>query len=124
MTTDGATFREVFSGIELADATDLYTGARSPADGPEIALTRRAAEIAEAYALLERSSALNTTRLKATGELIDRLDVAFTHYAATLQDADLDNLDIELKLLKNSLDADLGPALGAGIPLDPGKRRA
>ncbi len=84
----------------------------------------RAAEIAEAYALLERSSALNTTRLKATGELIDRLDVAFTHYAATLQDADLDNLDIELKLLKNSLDADLGPALGAGVPLDPGKRRA
>lgn len=84
----------------------------------------RAAEIAEAYALLEKSSASSATRLKATGELIDRLDVAFTHYAAALQDADLDNLDIELKLLKSSLDADLGPAPAVGAPLDPGKRRA
>ena len=84
----------------------------------------RAAEIAEAYALLERARALNGARLKATGDLIDRLDVAFTHYAATLQDADLDNLDIELKLLKSSLDSDLGPAQGAVVPLDPGKRRA
>ena len=40
-------FRQAFNGIELIDATDLYTGARSPADAPEIALTRRAAEIAD-----------------------------------------------------------------------------
>lgn len=40
-------FRQAFNGIELIDATDLYMSARSPADGPEIALTRRAAEIAD-----------------------------------------------------------------------------
>ena len=39
-----------------------------------------------------------------------RLDAAFTQYAANLQDADLDRLDIELKLLKSSLDEDIGPA--------------
>jgi 5-bromo-4-chloroindolyl phosphate hydrolysis protein len=70
----------------------------------------RAAEIAEAYASLERSLVPNRARLAKTGELIDRLDVAFTRYAASLQDADLDTLDIELKLLKSSLDEDLGPS--------------
>jgi 5-bromo-4-chloroindolyl phosphate hydrolysis protein len=70
----------------------------------------RAAEIAEAYAALERSAAPDTARLTATGELIDRLDTAFTRYAANVQDADIDKLDIELKLLKSSLDEDIGPA--------------
>ena len=41
-------FRQLFGGIELVDATDLYTAARSPADGPEIELTRHAAAIADA----------------------------------------------------------------------------
>ena len=31
-----------------------------------------------------------------------------SHYAANLRDAELDKLDIELKLLKRSLDEDLG----------------
>ncbi len=75
----------------------------------------RAAEIAEAYASLERSTVPDTARLAATRELIDRLDGAFTRYAANLQDADLDKLDIELKLLKSSLDEDIGPAR-TGIP--------
>ena len=70
----------------------------------------RAAEIAEAYRALEKSTVPDTARLAATGDMIDRLDVAFTRYAANLQDADLDKLDIELKLLKSSLDEDLGPA--------------
>jgi 5-bromo-4-chloroindolyl phosphate hydrolysis protein len=69
----------------------------------------RAAEIAEAYGALERSAVQDAARLSATGELIDRLDAAFTRYAANLQEADLDKLDIELKLLKSSLDEDLGP---------------
>ena len=80
----------------------------------------RAAEIAEAYGALERSAAPDTERLKSTGELIDRLDTAFTRYAANLQDADLDKLDIELKLLKSSLDEDIGPAQ-AGAPAARGK---
>ena len=36
----------------------------------------------------------------------------------------LDKLDIELKLLKSSLDEDLGPSSGAGAPLDQTKGRA
>jgi 5-bromo-4-chloroindolyl phosphate hydrolysis protein len=70
----------------------------------------RAAEIAEAYRALEKSAVPDTARLTAAGAMIDRLDAAFTRYAANLQDADLDKLDIELKLLKSSLDEDLGPA--------------
>jgi 5-bromo-4-chloroindolyl phosphate hydrolysis protein len=69
----------------------------------------RAAEIVEAYGELERSEMPDPQRLAATCELIDRLDVAFTRYATSLQDADLDKLDIEMKLLKSSLDEDLGP---------------
>jgi 5-bromo-4-chloroindolyl phosphate hydrolysis protein len=78
----------------------------------------RAAEIAEAYGSLERSLVPNQTRIAATGELIDRLDLAFTRYAASLQDADLDTLDIELKLLKSSLDEDLGPIAGSAAARD------
>jgi len=76
----------------------------------------RAAEIAEAYGALERSPLPDAARLAATGELIERLDTAFTRYAANLQEADLDKLDIELKLLKSSLDEDLGPA-PSGTPV-------
>ena len=78
----------------------------------------RAAEIAEAYGSLERSLVPNQARIAAAGELIDRLDLAFTRYAASLQDADLDTLDIELKLLKSSLDEDLGPIAGANAARD------
>jgi 5-bromo-4-chloroindolyl phosphate hydrolysis protein len=84
----------------------------------------RAADLAEAYALLEKGSTRDATRIAATSDLIDRLDAAFTHYAANLQEADLGNLDIELKLLKSSLDEDLGPPPQLGAPSDPGKRRA
>ena len=83
----------------------------------------RAAEIAEAYGSLERSAVPDAARLAATGELIDRLDVAFTRYAANLQEADLDKLDIELKLLKSSLDEDIGPTR-PGVPLEAKKGTA
>jgi 5-bromo-4-chloroindolyl phosphate hydrolysis protein len=74
----------------------------------------RATEIAEAYGSLERSLTPDAARITATGELIDRLDLAFTRYASNLQDGDLDKLDIELKLLKSALDDDLGPAAPQG----------
>jgi 5-bromo-4-chloroindolyl phosphate hydrolysis protein len=70
----------------------------------------RAAEIADAYRALEKSAVPDAKRLAATADMIDRLDGAFTRYAANLQDADLDKLDIELRLLKSSLDEDIGPA--------------
>jgi 5-bromo-4-chloroindolyl phosphate hydrolysis protein len=88
----------------------------------------RAAEITEAYAELERSEAPDPQRLASTRALLDRLDTAFTRYAASLQDADLDKLDIELKLLKSALDEDLGPAgqpvTGAAPPVPNNQGRA
>jgi 5-bromo-4-chloroindolyl phosphate hydrolysis protein len=68
----------------------------------------RAAEMAEAYQSLERDQGAEALRFDATREIIDRLDAAFTEYAAHLRDAELDKLDIELRLLKRSLDEDLG----------------
>ena len=84
----------------------------------------QAAQIAEAYGALERSPAPDQRRIAATGELIDRLDAAFTRYAANLQDASLDNLDIELKLLRRSLDEDLGPAASPAPDPDEGKGKS
>ena len=80
----------------------------------------RAAEMAEAYQSLERDQGAEAMRFDATREIIDRLDVAFTDYAAHLRDADLDKLDIELKLLKRSLDEDLGSS--AAIDTAPQRR--
>jgi 5-bromo-4-chloroindolyl phosphate hydrolysis protein len=81
----------------------------------------RAAEMAEAYRSLETSPRVEAGRLTATGEIIDRLDAAFTEYAANLHLAELDKLDIELKLLKRSLDEDLAsPSVLDGAP----RRRA
>ena len=108
--------REIFAGVEedplRVDRVRRFLTYYLP----------RAADLAEAYAILEKSGNRDTTRLVATGDLIDRLDTAFGHYATNLQEADLGNLDIELKLLKSSLDEDLG---SLKLPVsDPGKRRA
>ncbi len=62
-------FRQAFDGLELIDATELYTGARSPADGPEIALTRRAADIADAAIDVARTGKF--TRASALISAID-----------------------------------------------------
>lgn len=109
--------REIFAGIEedplRVDRVRRFLTYYLP----------RAADLVEAYALLEKAASRDTARMSATSDLIDRLDVAFTHYAANLQEADLGNLDIELKLLKSSLDEDLGPSK-IGAPPDPNKRSA
>jgi 5-bromo-4-chloroindolyl phosphate hydrolysis protein len=109
--------REIFAGVEedplRVDRVRRFLTYYLP----------RAADLAEAYAVLEKSSIPDTKRLATTSDLIDRLDTAFTHYATNLQEADLGNLDIELKLLKSSLDEDLGPSQ-LPAPTDPGKRRA
>ena len=110
--------REIFAGVEddplRVDRVRRFLTYYLP----------RAADLAEAYALLEKSSTRDPSRITATAYLIDRLDAAFTHYAANLHEADLGNLDIELKLLKSSLDEDLGPPSQLPAPPDPGKRRA
>ncbi|MCA6115428.1 5-bromo-4-chloroindolyl phosphate hydrolysis family protein [Bradyrhizobium sp. WSM 1738] len=108
--------REIFAGVEedplRVDRVRRFLTYYLP----------RAADLAEAYAVLEKSGNRDTRRLVETGDLIERLDTAFSHYATNLQEADLGNLDIELKLLKSSLDEDLG---AAQLPVsDPSKRRA
>lgn len=68
----------------------------------------RAADLADTYALLEKGAIGDASRVASAGELIERLDAAFGHYAANLRHADLGNLDIELKLLRDALDEDIG----------------
>jgi 5-bromo-4-chloroindolyl phosphate hydrolysis protein len=101
--------REIFTGVEddplRVDRVRRFLTYYLP----------RAADLAEAYALLEKGGTRDASRIAATSELIERLDTAFTHYATNLQHADLGNLDIELKLLRSALDEDLGPS-------DSGKR--
>jgi hypothetical protein len=89
----------------------------------------RAAEMADAYARLETRANPDTERIDLTRAIIERLDDAFTRYADNLVDADLDGLDVELKLLRQSLDEDLGqqPAVASsarpeGAPLVAAKR--
>jgi 5-bromo-4-chloroindolyl phosphate hydrolysis protein len=109
--------REIFAGVEedplRVDRVRRFLTYYLP----------RAAELAEAYSLLEKSATPDAKRLTTTSDLIDRLDAAFTHYATNMQEADLGNLDIELKLLKSSLDEDLGPSK-SDAPTDAGQRRA
>ena len=76
----------------------------------------RAAEMAEAFALIERQITPRPDRLTATKDIIDRLDRAFTRYSDSLVEADLGALDIELKLLKSSLDEDVGPESPVSMP--------
>ena len=64
--------REIFAGIEeeplRVDRVRRFLTYYLP----------RAADLAEAYALLEKSGNRDTKRLAATSDLIDRLDTAFT----------------------------------------------
>lgn len=79
----------------------------------------RAVEMAEGYRMLEQMKLPDPQRLKATGDLLDRLDFAFAKFSDGLLGADMSRLDIELKLLKASLDEDLGPIAGKPMPAAP-----
>lgn len=68
----------------------------------------RAAEVSEGYAALEDKRAPDTTRLKEVGDVIGKLEDAFVHYADSLVDNELGSLDIDLKLIQQSLKEDLG----------------
>jgi 5-bromo-4-chloroindolyl phosphate hydrolysis protein len=72
----------------------------------------RAAEMAEGYRMQEQMKLPDPGRLQATADLLNRLDTAFAKFADGLLGADMSRLDIELKLLKGSLDDDLGPVAG------------
>lgn len=68
----------------------------------------RAAEVSEGYAALEDKRAPDASRLKEVGDVIGKLEDAFVHYADSLVDNELGSLDIDLKLIQQSLKEDLG----------------
>lgn len=65
-------------------------------------------EVAEGYGLLEQRRVPDRARMARAADVVGKLDAAFSHYADSLLDADLSSLDIDLKLLSSSLDADIG----------------
>lgn len=67
----------------------------------------RAAEVSEGALALSQQRQPDPARLAQVVEVIGRLDEAFTRYSDSLMDADLDRLDLDLRLLKQSLDEDL-----------------
>jgi 5-bromo-4-chloroindolyl phosphate hydrolysis protein len=59
--------------------------------------------LADGYRVLERSNAPDRDRMGAAGEMISRLDNLFAHYADRLSEDEVAGLDIELRLLEDSI---------------------
>ena len=94
--------REVFDKVEA-----------NPASAPGVRrflsyYLPRAAEVSEGYAALEDKRAPDATKLREVGDVIGKLEDAFVHYADSLVDNELGSLDIDLKLIQQSLKEDLG----------------
>lgn len=68
----------------------------------------RSAEIAEGLGIVERQRTPDVQRLAEIEATLTKLDQAFTYYADSFAQAELDTLDVELKLLGRSLAEDLG----------------
>ena len=97
-----ATARTIIAGVE-ADPNRLASVQRFltyylPQSG----------ELAESYAVLEQKRAPDPARMAEAEELIGKLDEAFSHYADTLLESDLGDLDVQLRLLQSSLKEDMG----------------
>ena len=69
----------------------------------------RSAEIAEGLVTVERQRSPDATRQAAIETVLAKLAQAFTFYADSFAQAELDTLDVELKLLGRSLAEDLAP---------------
>lgn len=69
-----------------------------------------AANLAESFHALEAQTPPDAARLAETGAMIERLESTFSDYQARLSSADVETLDMELKLLKGNLREDFGPA--------------
>ncbi|CDX11154.1 5-bromo-4-chloroindolyl phosphate hydrolysis protein [Mesorhizobium sp. ORS 3324] len=68
----------------------------------------QAAEVAEGYATLADRRAPNRQRLASVGAVIAKLQDAFAHYADSLADSELGTLDVDLRLIQESLKEDIG----------------
>lgn len=77
----------------------------------------RSADIAEGMAVVERQRSGDPKRLAELGEMMGKLDHAFTYYSDSFAQAQLDILDVELKLLGRSLAEDIDSPKGlASLP--------
>ena len=70
----------------------------------------RSAEIAEGLGIVERQQIPDAKRQAEIGTVLAKLDQAFTFYADSFAQAELDTLDVELKLIGRALSDDLGPS--------------
>jgi hypothetical protein len=68
----------------------------------------QAAEVAEGYATLADRRAPSQQRLANVGAVITKLQDAFVHYADSLADSELGTLDVDLRLIQESLKEDIG----------------
>ncbi|TJW67197.1 MAG: 5-bromo-4-chloroindolyl phosphate hydrolase, partial [Mesorhizobium sp.] len=68
----------------------------------------QAAEVAEGYATLAKRRAPSQVRLSKVGAVITKLQDAFVHYADSLADSELGTLDVDLRLIQESLKEDIG----------------
>ncbi|TPI20135.1 5-bromo-4-chloroindolyl phosphate hydrolysis family protein [Mesorhizobium sp. B4-1-1] len=68
----------------------------------------QAAEVAEGYATLANRRAPSQQRLGNVGTVITKLQDAFVHYSDSLADSELGTLDVDLRLIQESLKEDIG----------------
>lgn len=80
----------------------------------------RSAEIAEGLVVVEGQRGGDAKRLAQIEETMAKLDHAFTFYSDSFAQAELDVLDVELKLLDRSLAEDIGAPAAATPPRQNG----
>jgi 5-bromo-4-chloroindolyl phosphate hydrolysis protein len=68
-----------------------------------------AGDIATSYAVMEKQNNPDPERVRKTEAVIKKLDEAFGHYADSLHESDLSNLDVELRLVESAVKDDLEP---------------
>jgi len=68
----------------------------------------QAAAFADGYRALESLHVKDQPRMQETEELLTKLEQAFRRYADDIIGSELDHLDVEMKLLRQSLESDLG----------------
>ncbi|GLS23667.1 hypothetical protein GCM10007874_66880 [Labrys miyagiensis] len=70
----------------------------------------RSAEIAEGLGVVEKQRSADPARQAEIETILGKLDQAFSFYADSLSQVQLDTLDVELKLMSRALAEDLGGA--------------
>jgi 5-bromo-4-chloroindolyl phosphate hydrolysis protein len=76
----------------------------------------RSAEIAEGLSVVEKQRNVDPGRQGQIEAILGKLDQAFVFYADSLSQAELDTLDVELKLMSRALSEDLGGTAPDPVP--------